>query len=144
MQRFKSARSAQRFLSHARRGSQHLQPATPPHLPIHTAEIPSRSYRTVARCPRSAMTLGEFWLQCALVIVVVTKRDPASSNPARPSVPEAANRSFYPTLGQTLVSYCLLNLLLHRVGELCIDECIYEEMLKRNFDIVVLEQPPQD
>ena len=43
-------------------GSQHLQLSTPPHLPIHTADLPSRSYRTVARCGRSGMTLGEFWL----------------------------------------------------------------------------------
>jgi len=33
-----------------------LQPATPPHLPIHTADLPGRSYRTVARCRRSGMT----------------------------------------------------------------------------------------
>src|SRR5215468_9047579 len=39
LQRFKSARSAQRFLS--RCGPQHLQPSTPPHLPIHSAHIPS-------------------------------------------------------------------------------------------------------
>ena len=54
LQRFKSPRSAQRFLS--------LQPSTPPHLPIHAAEIPSRSYHAMARCGRSGMTLGEFWL----------------------------------------------------------------------------------
>jgi hypothetical protein len=28
------------------------QPATPPHLPIHIADLPSRSCRTVARCRR--------------------------------------------------------------------------------------------
>ena len=40
----------------ARCGSQHLQLSTPPHLPIHTADLPRRSYRTVARCRRSGMT----------------------------------------------------------------------------------------
>jgi transposase-like protein len=43
---------------HARRRSQHLQPSTPPHLPIHTADLPSRSYCRVARCDRSGMTQG--------------------------------------------------------------------------------------
>src|SRR5438105_10618640 len=72
-QRFKSARSAQRFPQHARRRPQYLQPATPPHLPIHAADLQSRSYRTVARCCRSGMTLGEFGSQCGLVRVAVTK-----------------------------------------------------------------------
>jgi hypothetical protein len=44
------------------RGSQHLQPATPPRFPIHIADLPSRSCRTVARCRRSGMTRGEFRL----------------------------------------------------------------------------------
>src|SRR5438445_6030208 len=52
---------------------QYLQSATPPHLPIHTADLPIRSYRTVARCCRSGMTLGEFGSQCVLVRVAVTK-----------------------------------------------------------------------
>jgi ABC-2 type transporter len=43
-------------------GSQHLQLPTPPHLPIHTADLPGRSDRTVARCRRSGMTRGESWL----------------------------------------------------------------------------------
>ena len=47
---------------HSRCGPQHLQPATPPHFPIHPADLPSRSYRTVARCRRSGMTRGEFRL----------------------------------------------------------------------------------
>ena len=46
----------------ARCGSQHLQLSAPPHLPIHTADLPSRSYRTVARCRRTGMTRGESWL----------------------------------------------------------------------------------
>jgi hypothetical protein len=29
------------------------------HLPIDTADLPSRSYRAVARCRRSGMTRGE-------------------------------------------------------------------------------------
>ena len=41
---------------HSRCGSQHLQPATPPHLPIDIADLPSRSYRAVARCRRNGMT----------------------------------------------------------------------------------------
>src|SRR6266481_6195276 len=61
------------FPQHARRRSQYLQSATPPHLPIDTADLPSRSYRTVARCCRSGMTLGEFGSQCVLVRVAVTK-----------------------------------------------------------------------
>src|SRR5215467_10810648 len=60
LQRFKSPRSAQRFLNIC--GSQHLQPATPPHLPIDIAGLPSRSYRAVARCRRSGMTRGASWL----------------------------------------------------------------------------------
>src|SRR5437870_3011137 len=44
---------------HARRSSKHLQPATPPHLPVHITGLPSRSHRTVARCRRSGMTRGE-------------------------------------------------------------------------------------
>jgi hypothetical protein len=59
LQRFKSARSAQRFLSMHAAVSQHLQPATPPHLPTHIADLPSRSYRTVARCRRRGMTRAE-------------------------------------------------------------------------------------
>src|SRR5207247_2592852 len=47
--------------------------ATPPHLPVHTADLPIRSYRTVARCCRRGMTLGEFGSQCVLVRVAVTK-----------------------------------------------------------------------
>jgi len=39
----------------ARCGSQHLQLSTPSHLPIHTADLPGRSYRTVARCRRTGM-----------------------------------------------------------------------------------------
>ena len=46
----------------ARCGSQYLQLSTPPHLPIHTADLPSRGYRTVARCRRTGMTRGESWL----------------------------------------------------------------------------------
>ena len=46
----------------ARCGSQHLQLSTTPYLPIHTAELPSRSGRTVARCRRSGMTRGQSWL----------------------------------------------------------------------------------
>src|SRR6516164_5719804 len=39
-------------------GSQHLQLSTPSHLPIRTADLPSRSYRTVARCRRRGVTRG--------------------------------------------------------------------------------------
>jgi putative transposase len=37
-------------------GSQHLQLSTPPHLPTHTVDLPSRSGRTLARRRRSGMT----------------------------------------------------------------------------------------
>jgi hypothetical protein len=47
---------------HARCGSQHLQLSTLSHHPIHTADLLGRSYRRVARCRRSGMTLGEPWL----------------------------------------------------------------------------------
>jgi putative transposase len=61
MQRFKSARSAV-VVNGGVHAEKALEPSTPPHFPIHAAEIPSRSYRAVARCGRSGMTLGEFWL----------------------------------------------------------------------------------
>jgi hypothetical protein len=35
---------------------------TPPGFPIHAADLPSRSYRTVARCRRSGMRLSESYL----------------------------------------------------------------------------------
>lgn len=54
----------------ARCGSQHLQLSTTPYLPIHTAELPSRSGRTVARCRRSLASLGS---QCVLYRVAVIK-----------------------------------------------------------------------
>jgi putative transposase len=62
LQRFKSARSAQRFLS--MHGAVHNTFNFQRHLisPIHTADLPGRSYRRVARCRRSGMTLGEPWL----------------------------------------------------------------------------------
>ena len=59
LQRFKSPRSAQRFLSIHASVYNTLQPTTPPHLPIDISDLPSRSYRTVARCRRSGMTHGE-------------------------------------------------------------------------------------
>ena len=43
------------FPQHARCGSQHLQLSTPPHLSIHPADIPRRSYCRVASCRRSGM-----------------------------------------------------------------------------------------
>jgi hypothetical protein len=62
----------------ARCGTQHLQLSTPPHLPIHTADLPSRSYRTMARYRRSGMTRGASWLSiCALDRVAVTKPGPS-------------------------------------------------------------------
>ena len=33
--------------------------STPPHVPIHPSDLPSRSYCTVARCRRSGMTHSE-------------------------------------------------------------------------------------
>src|SRR5215470_15609202 len=57
----------------ARCGSQHLQLSTPPRLPIHTADLPSRSYRTVARCRRTGMTRGGRGSHGVLDGVAVTK-----------------------------------------------------------------------
>jgi transposase-like protein len=62
LQRFKSARSEPAVPKRAWCDSQHLQLATPPHLLIHTADLPSRSYRTVPRCRHSGMTRGVSWL----------------------------------------------------------------------------------
>ena len=50
MQRFKSARSAQRFLSHACRGPQHLQPSAPSRLAIDAADLPIRGGERMAEC----------------------------------------------------------------------------------------------
>ena len=49
MQRFKSARSAQRFLSMRCRGSQYLQPSTPSRLAINAPDLPSRGGDPMAR-----------------------------------------------------------------------------------------------
>jgi transposase-like protein len=59
LQRFKSARSVQRLLS--LHGAVHntFNFQRHPHLPIHTADLPGRSDRTVARCRRSGMTRGD-------------------------------------------------------------------------------------
>src|SRR5712671_6092828 len=55
LQRFKSARPAQRFLSmHA--AVQYLQSPTPLGFPIHTADIPRRSDCSLAKRRRSCMT----------------------------------------------------------------------------------------
>ena len=72
LQRFKSARSAQRFLSmHA---AVHNTFNLQRHLiAIHTADLPRRSYRTVAKCCRSGMTPGECSSRCVLARVDVTK-----------------------------------------------------------------------
>ena len=61
LQRFKSARSAQRFLSmHAAvHNTFNLQPPTPPYLAIDTADLPGRSCRRVASCCGSGMTPAE-------------------------------------------------------------------------------------
>jgi putative transposase len=58
MQRFKSAGFGPALPEHPRRRSQ--RDATG--FPIHTADLPSRSYRTVARCRRSGMRLSESYL----------------------------------------------------------------------------------
>jgi transposase-like protein len=51
LQRFKSAKSAQRFLNMQAAGPQHFQPSTPPDLPIDLADLPSRgSSAMVRRC----------------------------------------------------------------------------------------------
>ena len=71
LQRFKSARSAQRFLSV--HGAVHLQLPTPSDLPIHTADLPSRSYCRVATGRRRSMKRGEPGRLCVLDRVAVTK-----------------------------------------------------------------------
>jgi transposase-like protein len=58
LQRFESARSAQRFLN-MHGAPQHLQLSTPPHLAIHPSDLPSRSHCTVARCLCCGMTHRE-------------------------------------------------------------------------------------
>ena len=56
MQRFKSARSAQRFLTvHA--AVHNVQYSTPPRLPGHAADLPSRSGGAVAKGCRSGVNL---------------------------------------------------------------------------------------
>src|SRR5438067_10023448 len=60
------------FPQHARCGSQHLQLSTPSHLPIRTADVPSPSYRRVARGRRSVMMHGETCLSMHLDSVAVT------------------------------------------------------------------------
>ena len=62
LQRFKSARIRPALPEHAWCRSQHLQLSTPPHLPIHPSDLPSRSYCRMARCRRSGMTHGELGL----------------------------------------------------------------------------------
>src|SRR5438132_5716449 len=57
MQRFKSARSAQRFLSIHAAVHNTFQSATTPRLAVHPADLPSRSGGAVARCRRSSMNL---------------------------------------------------------------------------------------
>ena len=52
MQRFKSARSAQRFSQHARRRPQHLQPPTPSRLTLDAADLPRRGGKPMAGCGR--------------------------------------------------------------------------------------------
>jgi putative transposase len=60
MQRFKSARSAQRFLSIYAAVHNNFKCSTPPRLPIRPTKAPGRSQRAVARCSRSRMTSGQF------------------------------------------------------------------------------------
>ena len=62
LQRVQVASLGPALPQHARCGSQHLQLSTAPHLPIHTADLPSRSYRRVARCRHRGMTPAQSWL----------------------------------------------------------------------------------
>src|ERR1700738_1361197 len=57
MQRFKSARSAQRFLSIHAAVHNNFNVQTLPRIPCHAAKSPKGSQRTVAGCSRSSMTL---------------------------------------------------------------------------------------
>ena len=59
LHRFKSARSAQQFLSMHGAVYNTFNFQTPPHLPIHPAHIPSQSDCRVARRRRSGMTHGQ-------------------------------------------------------------------------------------
>ena len=90
LQRFKSARSAQRFPSmhsavhNTFNFQRHLISRSTP------ADLPSRSECTVARCGRSGMTNGEPCSQCVTDTVAVTmpsRRIPPRSH--RPEPPEA-------------------------------------------------------
>ena len=73
VQRFKSPRSAQRFLSmHAAvyntfNLQRHLVP------PIHAAKIPNRCCRAMEKRCHSRMMLGQFWLSMRISFVAVTK-----------------------------------------------------------------------
>jgi hypothetical protein len=62
LQRFKVSSIRPALPQHAQCRSQHLQLSTPPHLPIHPAHIPSRSYCRMARRSRSGMTHAELRL----------------------------------------------------------------------------------
>jgi transposase-like protein len=58
MQRFKSAGSAQRFLSIDAAAHNKFQPSTPPGLSIDASDLPGRSSRAMEPCDRSGMTRG--------------------------------------------------------------------------------------
>src|SRR6476646_2348360 len=62
MQRFKSPGSAQKFLSTARRGLQHLQRPASPHLSEDTPVIPSLGHADVARGDCCGVIAIECWI----------------------------------------------------------------------------------
>jgi putative transposase len=66
MQRFRSARSAQRFLSMHGARSQHLQPSTPSRLALDAPDLPSRGGGSMEKCGcRSAITYSAWHSFCS-------------------------------------------------------------------------------
>ena len=72
-QRFKSAGSAQRFLSMHAAGPQHVQPSTPPHLPPHASDLQGRGGTSLADCDRCGLTEPTIRCLCDLAPVPVTE-----------------------------------------------------------------------
>ena len=115
LQRFKSARSAQRFPS--MHGAVHntLQLSTPPHLPIHAADLPRRSHRRVAICGRSDMTHREPQLSmCARYSCRDNALTLYHAHAGRGERPARSSRSFFVSCGSFWGTVILANRLRYR------------------------------
>jgi hypothetical protein len=86
MQRFKSARSAQRFLSMHPARTQHLQPSTPPRLALDVPDLPNQGGETMAECSRGSViahpALSSF---CSTQVNLTMPSDNATGSPPRPA-----------------------------------------------------------